>query len=302
MSSPIDVTRRSLLQGTLALSTISAVGAAGAAAHTTAGRGVVRAEAAQRSVPRDDAAFNVRTLGKLQGDLSGVVTYTWNPGTVYGVIPGSGLPPAEFGRALYRVEGVTQRISRLLEDGSVEERSRNWMFYLDAETDEYLTRWRNSYTGEELDVPPWRGSPSRSRLSVRGPEVSFGTGFENTSLGKPPKLSFRTLGERTWITRHAATRLTDAAGQHRNELSIDAWICRTADLLDERLTHIPSTYNWTSHAEWQPWTRMQGRAGNVIWRIESVVMHDRAALPERFLRHLEALVPGKLDEPLNWSS
>lgn len=286
MSSPVDVTRRSLLQGTLALGTISAVGAA----------------SPPRRVPRDDAVFNVRTIGKLQGDLSGVVTYTWNPGTVYGVIPGSGLPPAEFGRALYRVEGVTQRISRLLEDGSAEERSRNWMFYLDAETDEYLTRWRNPYTGEDLEVPPWRGSPSRSRLSVRGPEVSFGTGFENTSLGKPPKLSFRTLGERTWITRHAATRLTDAAGQHRNELSIDAWICRTADLLDERLTHIPSTYTWTSHAEWQPWTRMQGRAGNVIWRIESVVMHDRTALPERFLRHLEALLPGKLDEPLNWSS
>jgi hypothetical protein len=221
---------------------------------------------------------------------------------VYGVIPGAGLPPGEFGRALYRVEGVTQRISRLLEDGSVEERSRNWMFYVDAERDEYLSRWRNPYTGEELEVPPWRGSPSRSVLTVRGPEVNFGTGFENTSLGKPPKLSYRTLGERTWITRHAATRLTDAAGKHRNELSIDAWICNTADLLDERLTHIPSTYTWTSHAEWQPWTKMQGRAGHVLWRIESVVLHKQSDLPQRFLRHLEALLPGKLDEPLNWSS
>ncbi|MBU3673094.1 MAG: DUF1838 domain-containing protein [Sinobacteraceae bacterium] len=298
MNSPIDVARRSLLQGTLALSAVGAAGAANIADAT----GLVGRASAQRTVPRDDAAFNVRTIGKLQGDLSGVVTYTWNPGTIYGVIPGSGLPPAEFGRALYRVEGVTQRISRLLEDGSVEERSRNWMFYLDAEADEYLTRWRNPYTGEDIDVPPWRGSPSHSRLTVQGPEVSFGSGFENTSLGKPPTLSFRTLGERTWITRHAATRLTDTAGHHRNELSIDAWVCRTADLLDEHLTHVPSTYTWTSHAEWQPWTRMQGRAGNVIWRIESVVMRDRAALPERFLRHLEALLPGKLDEPLNWSS
>jgi hypothetical protein len=85
-------------------------------------------------------------------------------------------------------------------------------------------------------------------------------------------------------------------------LSIDAWICNTADLLDERLTHIPSTYTWTSHAEWQPWTKMQGRAGHVLWRIESVVLHERSDLPQRFLRHLEALLPGKLAEPLNWSS
>jgi len=288
MRQPTDPTRRTLLQGALALA------ATGVTTATSA--------ATVRSVPLDDPAFNVRTLGKLLGDLSGVVTYTWNPGTVYGVIPGAGLPPGEFGRALYRVEGVTQRISRLLEDGSVEERSRNWMFYVDAERDEYLSRWRNPYTGEELEVPPWRGSPSRSVLTVRGPEVNFGTGFENTSLGKPPKLSYRTLGERTWITRHAATRLTDAAGKHRNELSIDAWICNTADLLDERLTHIPSTYTWTSHAEWQPWTKMQGRAGHVLWRIESVVLHKQSDLPQRFLRHLEALLPGKLDEPLNWSS
>lgn len=288
MRQPTDPTRRTLLQGALALA------ATGVTTATSA--------ATVRSVPLDDPAFNVRTVGKLLGDLSGVVTYTWNPGTVYGVIPGAGLPPGEFGRALYRVEGVTQRISRLLEDGSVEERSRNWMFYVDAERDEYLSRWRNPYTGEELEVPPWRGSPSRSVLTVRGPEVNFGTGFENTSLGKPPKLSYRTLGERTWITRHAATRLTDAAGKHRNELSIDAWICNTADLLDERLTHIPSTYTWTSHAEWQPWTKMQGRAGHVLWRIESVVLHKQSDLPQRFLRHLEALLPGKLDEPLNWSS
>ena len=221
MRQPSDPTRRTLLQGALALA------ATGVTTATNA--------ATVRSVPLDDAAFNVRTVGKLLGDLSGVVTYTWNPGTVYGVIPGAGLPPGEFGRALYRVEGVTQRISRLLEDGSLEERSRNWMFYVDAERDEYLSRWRNPYTGEELEVPPWRGSPSRSVLTVRGPEVSVGAGFENTSLGKPPRLAFRTLGERTWITRHAATRLTDAAGKHRNELSIDAWICRTADLLDERL-------------------------------------------------------------------
>ena len=288
MRQPTDPTRRTLLQGALALV------ATGVTTATSA--------ATVRSVPLDDPAFNVRTVGKLLGDLSGVVTYTWNPGTVYGVIPGAGLPPGEFGRALYRVEGVTQRISRLLEDGSVEERSRNWMFYVDAERDEYLSRWRNPYTGEELEVPPWRGSPSRSVLTVRGPEVNFGTGFENTSLGKPPKLSYRTLGERTWITRHAATRLTDAAGKHRNELSIDAWICNTADLLDERLTHIPSTYTWTSHAEWQPWTKMQGRAGHVLWRIESMVLHKQSDLPQRFLRHLEALLPGKLDEPLNWSS
>lgn len=62
MRQPSDPTRRILLQGALALS------ATGVPSATNA--------ATVRSVPLGDAAFNVRTVGKLLGDLSGVVTYT----------------------------------------------------------------------------------------------------------------------------------------------------------------------------------------------------------------------------------
>jgi hypothetical protein len=157
MNQPIDPMRRTLVRGALLL---AATGASrtdaleSAAIDASASSGAAGQNRAAPSLPLDDAAFNVRAVGKLVGALSGVVTYTWNPGTVYGVVPGAGLPPGEFGRALYRVEGVTQRISRLREDGSVEERTRNWMFYVDAERDEYLLRWRNPYTGEDLEVPP----------------------------------------------------------------------------------------------------------------------------------------------------
>jgi hypothetical protein len=54
-------------------------------------------------------------------------------------------------------------------------------------------------------------------------------------------------------------------------MSIDAWVCRTGDVVNTGLTHLPSTYSWTSFAEWMPWLGMGSR-------------------------------PGKLDEPMGWDA
>jgi hypothetical protein len=251
-------------------------------------------------LPIDDAAFNVRTLGKLQGDLSGRVTYTYNPGFVFGVVPNAGRAPEDFAQLLYRVEGVTKRISRLLDDGSVEEATRNWMVYCDADTGEYLSRFQNPYTHETLEVPPLRGSPSRARLTVRGPVTGSFPGLENSSFDKPLDVRWRLLGDSAWITRHSASRIRTASGALRNEFSIDAWICRRADLQRRNSTHVPSHYSWTSHAQWQPWLNMARYPGHMLWRIEPTVLFELADLPPALVARLEQVAPGQLAESLSW--
>lgn len=253
-------------------------------------------------LPIADPAFNTRLIGRLQGDLSGRQRWIHNPGFVFATVPGQGLAPAEFGRLLYRVEGFTSRISRLQPDGSVEERSHSWMFYRHAEEDRWLETFDNPWTGERLEVPKFRGGPSHSWLRpATGTAVDGATvALESTGIGAPVRLAWRTLGGQVWLSRHAATRVRTPAGAVRNEFSIDAWVCGLEALRDERRTHLPASYSWTSQAEWQPWLRMEGRPGGLLWRIESAVLDDPGQLPTAFVARMQEVLPGKLEERLAW--
>ena len=282
------IPRRAALQGLLAMTASSATAASQTMPH----------KHNERTLPANDPAFALRTLGRLQGDLSGRITYTYNPGFVFGIVTGRALAPGESGQLLYQVEGCTKRVSRVLEDGSIEERSRSWMVYCDADTGDYLQEFHNPYTDETIVVPAVRGGPAVSRLTLNGPVLPASLGLESTLLDTPPRLHWRVLGERVWISRYAASRITVANGKPRNELSMDAWVCHLSDLLDEQATHIPSTYTWTSHADWQSWLQMQDHPGSLLWRVESVVMHEQDQLPSRFRAQLERVAPGQINQPL----
>ena len=289
---PRDCSRRELLVGAGLL-------AAAAAAPLNAS---ISGAAATANLPIDDPAFNAEVIGKLQGDLSGRQRYLYNPGFIFGVAPaGAGLPPEQFGKLLLQVEGCTTRISRRLADGSIEERSDSWMFFCDPQSGDYLTEWRNPYTAELLKVPPFRGSPSASRLTPMGPVLAASSlKLESTALNSPVRLHWRSIGNTTWLSRHAASRITLPDGKMRNEMSVDAWVCRTADLRNRRRSFIPSTYSWTSHAEPPPWFNMAGRPGGVVWRIETLLLEDATQLPARFVDHSERLLPGKLTARLQF--
>jgi len=247
-----------------------------------------------------DPRFNTELIGRLQGDLSGRQRWIHNPGFVFATVPGQGLAPGEFGRLVYRVEGFTARISRLLDDGSVEERSHSWMFYRHADEDRWLETFENPWSGEMLEAPPYRGGPTHSWLHpATGPELEGGAGLGSTAIGRPTKLNWRIHDSAVWLTRHAASRL-QAGTTVRNEFSIDQWICRLDEALDSRHRHVPATYSWTSQAQWQPWLRMGDRPGGLLWRIDSVVLDDVEQLPVAFVERMEKLLPGKLRQRLTW--
>ncbi len=292
------ISRRDALSLTAMAAAAGALPAAAAASKVAAKEPAAVAE----SLAIRDPAFNVRTLGRLQGDLSGRTIYSFSTGQVFGLIPGDGPELSEYGRLLYRTEGCSVRMSRQRADGAIEERSRSWMFYKDAETQQYLSEFRNPYTDETVPVPTFRGGISGGVMTTNGPQVSASFTMESTVFNRPVLLDWQFFGDQAWIYRHAFTRWKESAtGFHKTEMTLDCWTCRVADVADDTKTMIPSNYSWTSQTEWQSWLKMRGKPGAMLWRLDGVKLGTIDQLPRDFVAQSEKLLPGKLTEPLTWS-
>jgi hypothetical protein len=261
---------------------------------------------ADAATPLDTSDRNamMMILAKLQGDVAGKITYGYQRGQVYGLIGGAGLPLSEYGRRLYDYEGASVGRSRILPNGDVETKSRSWLFYTDPATGDYIKTWRNPMTGEDVTVPPFRGGISGGTLTPKGPKVSANFTMESTVFNAPTKLEFVTIGERTWVTRHAFTRWTPKGStKARTEMTMDTWVVATRDLTNKRLTAIPATSSWTSQTEWQTWLQMpDGQPGQQIWRSDGMKVYALADLPPKFVAQCNAEHPGILTDPIAWDA
>ena len=253
--------------------------------------------------PKDPRAAML-ILAKLQGDVSGRTVYGYQRGQVYGLVGGQGLPIEKYGRRIYDYEGGGVGRSRILANGDIETVSRSWLFYTDPETGEYIKQFRNPYTGETLDVPPFRGGISGGTLTPNGPKVSASFTMESTAIGRPIKLEVKTVGPHSWVSRQAFTRWTPKGStKARTEFTLDTWTVKTTDLANAALTLIPSTSSWTSQTEWQTWLKMpEDQAGQQLWRADGTKMTAIDQLPERFVRHSRDEHGGILTDPLEFGA
>lgn len=270
-----------------------------ARAQSTPGESSPGSQPSRIVLPTRDPLFNVKTLGRLQGDLSGKTSYAYTHGRVFGLAPGNGPSLAEYGRLLYFVEGVSVRSSTLREDGAIVERNRNWLFYKDPESGSYLSEFDNPYTGEKLPVPTFRAGITGAVIGVRGPELAANFKLESTVFDRPMLLDWQFIGDRAWIYRQAFTRwLEKSSGSHRTEMTLDCWVCNASDIANDRLTHIPNDYSWTSQTEWQSWLNMGNRPGAMLWRTDGTLLSSIDQLPQEFVEQCEQKMPGQLTTPL----
>lgn len=249
----------------------------------------VRASGGSGSVPAGidlkNPEFNLRVLSRLQGDVREKITYGFQFGQVFGIQNGKDLPLKEYGRRIYGYEGGGVRRARVLPDGSVQSVSRGWLFYTDPETGEYISKFRNPYTNEMVDVPVFRAGISGDTMTVNGPQVSANFTMESTIFGRPPQLDYKFLGDQAIVSRSAFTRWQPrGAPNKRTEMTLDVWQCKAADLFDARKSHIPSHVTWTSQTEFQTWLNMPVElSGHQLWRSDGMRVERIADLPAHFV-------------------
>ncbi|WOK35474.1 DUF1838 family protein [Sphingomonas sp. C3-2] len=289
MSIDLSLDRRSALLGLGAAT-------AGLSLVATARASTAPGARPENSLPIGDPHFNMRTLARLQGDLSGRTVYAYSAGQVYGVRAGRALGLGEYGLRMYGYEGCSVRRSHIREDGKIETRSRSWLFYKDLDRNVFLDRYTNPYTGKTVDVPVFRAGITGEVLGPNGLELKANFGMKSSVFGKPIALDIVTIGDRAVVTRHGFTQWTPpGTNEPRTEFTTDSWACALADLQTEDAPAIKSTHAWTSQTEWQTWLQMPNDLdGAHIWRAEGGNVYSIEELPHGFVQYCMARDPNLL--------
>lgn len=238
---------------------------------------------------------------KLQGDLSGKLCYNYSEGRVFGIRPDLPDDLNGFGKEVFRYTGCGLKIKRVLDNGNVETKSKGWLLYQDPKTGNFIKKMKNPYTGETVDVPPFRAGIRGGIMTPKGPEVNASFKMESTAFNAPLNLVFNEIGHRMHVTRHAFTKWFEKkSGTWRTEMTMDTYDFDKKYLFDRTHSHIPSDSHWTSQTSWLSILKMAGTPGHMIWTSNGRTLFDKNDLPKDFMAATIERQPDIFGEPLTW--
>ncbi len=222
----------------------------------------------------DDALAVYRKMQCSSEDQKPVV-YRWT-GRVYSRVPG------EQDKALFGLEGMNIRQCVTIVDPvrgkGFRQVSREIMLYLDPKTGEVLKTWANPWTGETLDVIQVANDP----VNMRSPA------FPKGADGKPFDAGMRVEGG--WLFMPVEVPLfyenalggpfQDYIGGKYHSIEIFDFSARADVALDPKTKMAMPAIAWVRIADWLPWMKMRGRAGEMVFNATGRMLASYDELPQ----------------------
>lgn len=285
-----------------------ATGMAAGGALMAFGAQTMAAAAASRpangSLRYRDPLWNRDTFAKLQGNLDfDKQKIGWFGGKVYGVRENEPL------RELFGMEGFSVTRLQRLADGSWRKLLREVGFYRDLRTGQLMDTWKNSYTGETVDVVPIANDPFNFTISDHFPEPPSYGGLNDGQL--PPRVPFIL----PWSEKGDMVLLTtDIHLYYPSALKPDKWPRESpgpmsrvselfrydiprASLADASLTSIEYFGTWSRVTPWLPWMLMDQAPGHVLYLCDMGAFDSFDNIPRDVLAQAEKMDPKWLEAP-----
>jgi hypothetical protein len=278
---------------TALLAVLVALGALVATATDAAGKA--------RSLDPANADDQMRMQVKLSCSLvEGKPTLYWWSGRMWARVPG------EPNRLLFNVHGMNMRQCRTREDPvrgfCYRSVSREVMFYLDPATDEVVRRWKNPWSGEEVDVVHVANDPVNARdwfcsrdKDGKPVDRSEGTFFKDDLLlegGGAARLFYK---------NPLAGDYQDYVGGTYHAMEFGTSAATAKEALDAKDTELEdAVISWGRISRWLPWMKMGDREGVVVFHTAGMRLDSWDQLPEVVRREVETNYPAyKAPPPLD---
>ena len=218
----------------------------------------------------------------------------WWKGTMMSRVPG------ERDRVLFNVQGMNIRQCGSHSDPKrgpgFRSVSREVMLYLDPQTNEVLRRWKNPWTGEDVEVIHVANDP----VNMRAPMYAWGAdGKPTTFRGTFVKDQVWTSGEAPlWYENPLAGDYQDYVGNKYQAMEMLNSFTDAKALLDPKVRTLPSVaISWARVSDWIPWMKMGGRPGLVVFTTVGKRVSSIDDLSEPLRSEIKARYPAYLAPP-----
>lgn len=241
--------------------------------------------------PEDALLLNRKMNCSLE---DGLPVIHWWKGTMMSRVPG------ERDRVLFNVQGMNVRQCGSVSDPKrgpgFRSVSREVMLYLDPQTNEVLRRWKNPWTGEEVEVIHVANDP----VNMRAPTYAFGAD------GKPASFRGSFVKDRVWTSGEAplwydnplAGDYQDYVGNKYQAMEMLNSFTDAKALLDPKVKTLPSvSISWARVSDWIPWMKMGGRSGLVVFTTVGKRVASIDDLSEPLRSEIKANYPAYLAPP-----
>lgn len=179
---------------------------------------------------------------------------------------------------LFDVQGMNVRSCVKATDGEgFNLVSRELLFYVDKDTGEILTKWKNPWTGEELDVLHVANDPVNGKYRAAGRD------------GKPYSWNGTISGDSWWQTATVPLFYPNPlASQYQKEIGgtyhateMFNFFGDSASLLDRDAASADNvTVGWVRMSDWLPWMMMGGRDGVIYFHTAGRKLDSWDELPK----------------------
>ncbi|MCC7200140.1 MAG: DUF1838 family protein [Gammaproteobacteria bacterium] len=218
------------------------------------------------------------------------VTFSWR-GDMYSRVEG------ERDRLLFKVEGMNVRQCVTVTDPQkgtgFKLVSREILLYLDPQTGEVVRKWKNPWTGEEVDVLHIANDPVNS--------TSWPVGRD----GKPLQWTGQSQGDHWWNTLTVPLFYSNPlAGDYQKQIGgfyhateMFNFFGNLSDLTNARSDSAEVRVGWVRMSGWLPWMNMSGRSGAVYFHTAGRKLNSWDELPAVLKNEIKASYPEYVGPP-----
>jgi hypothetical protein len=215
---------------------------------------------------------NVLAMAKLTGDLAGAgIKHGYYSGVLAGVVAGEAV------RELVGIIGLSSaRLSKLPDEPGYLVLQKEVGFFTDLETGAVLDRWRNPYTGEEVE-PFHIANPAVNRF-IR--PVIKDERFYDRVEGTAPKerpfvLPWRVAGDRAYVETRThfwannpldpTVWVRESSGPRIQVSDFMSYSASYRALSDPKASSVDYWGHWVHVRPWQPWMLMGAAPGHCMY-------------------------------------